>query len=252
MEKIVFFVSISLALLTCAVGCKELAITPGPEVMIEKGEATPSSLTFTVKTKNALECAYSVVKDGEVIPTSEEVLSDGKSVNVLEDVKATVENLIFETKYHIIAAVSGSDGQTASSSIEMATLAEPLPDPVVMERASGKIYGTSNNVGITLRGLVDGVDYEISLDIYDDSCKETHYLGAGTYTVSAATADGSLNSDYSYVQRDNDQFKFASGKLDVEIVGKQYKMTLDVMFSGADAQRFIATYEGAVDGIDVK
>lgn len=118
------------------------------------------------------------------------------------------------------------------------------------DRTSGKQYGSSNNFGVTLRKLQDGIDYEISLDLYDDEGKEKGYLTAGTYTVGNTSTDGSLNYDYSYLQKDNDQYKFSAGTLNVEIESGNYKMRLDVTLS--NGERFIATYLGAIDGFEIK
>lgn len=118
------------------------------------------------------------------------------------------------------------------------------------ERASGKQYGSSNNFGITLRKLQDGIDYEISLDLYNDAGRDKGYLTAGTYTVGTGFTDGTLNSEYSYVQKDNDQYKFTAGTLNVTTEGNIYKMRLDATLN--NGEKFIATYEGAIDGLEIK
>lgn len=235
---------------SCLCGCVDDAVSAVPEVKIEIVEVTPAAVTFTIKSSDALEGAYVVVEDGKDIPSAADVLTEGTAIDVSVPVTETVEGLSPSTKYHVIAAVAGENGQVVFDVAEAETLEDPAPAPVVLERGSGRIYGTSNNVGVTLRGVVDGIDYELSLDLYDDSCRQTGYLGAGTYELSSGSASGSFNSEYSYLQMDNDQHKFTSGTLEVKITDKEYSFVLDVTLK--NGERFIATYDGELEDLPIK
>lgn len=246
------FLFVVTALVTpCLSSCSDGNDNELPEatVSIEAGPVSFSSLTFTIKPVHAVKCAYVVIRDGESVPSAAEIIASGKATDAAAASIKTEEELVEGTKYRIVAAVLGASAeQPVSASIGMETSADPAVvfDPT---RGTGKIYGSTNNIGITLRTAADDIDYELSLDLYDDSSKTTRYLGEGTYEVSTAKTDKSLNSEFSYLQKDNDQFKFKSGNLVVKIVGKTYSMRLTVVLS--DDQTFVASFNGEIDGLPI-
>lgn len=235
----------AIALLGIA-GCKkEEQVAPAPELTVELGECTPTSISFTVNATNAIDVAYLVLAADAEVPAESEILTTGTKIEAGAEV--TVESLQANTKYQIAVAASGENNQYTKEVLEAETLEEPA---IALERAEGRIYGTSNNLGVTLRGVVDGIDYEIALDIYDDRCKETGYLGDGIYNLTNDGASGTFHSGYSYLQKDNDHFQFESGTLTVTINGTDYSLLLDaVLVSG---ETFRASFTGEIDGLPIK
>lgn len=146
-----------------------------------------------------------------------------------------------------MAAVSSTDGQTGIAQQEVTTAEAPV---VVLDRGTAKVYGT-RNIGLTLRGEDSGIDYEISLDLYDDAYAGTGYLTEGTYTVSEGTEDRAMNSEYSYLQKDNDQYKFVSGTLEVKIVDNTYSLKLNVELNN-EGGNFVGTFDGTIDDMPIE
>lgn len=229
----------------CVFACTKPAEAPAPEVSLEIGGTTSSSITFSVSAENAVKCAYVVVKSGETLPDAAAVLSDGTAVDLSASSEIVAGDLEPSTGYTVAAAVSSEDGRTAMSSADAVTEADPA---FVMDRASARQYGSSNNFQITLRGTVDGVEYEIAMDIYDNDGKDAGYVTAGTYNIEEGNADGTVDPAYSYVQKDNDQLKFVSGTLEVGIADGAYAIRLDAVLS--DDSTLVAVYNGTIEDIN--
>lgn len=220
-----------------------------PSVSILIGEVGETAVNFTITPSNAIKCAYSTIAGNSTLPSIEDVLATGIATNPDKESAITLEGLTSGTKYTIIAVVLGSDGVMASATAETSTT-EPTGIVFDPERGSAKIYGSSSNVGITLRTLSDGVDYELSLDLYDQTVPSTGYLGAKTFTVSNGTEDGALNSDYSYLQKDNDQYKFKGGTVKTSIDGTSYIFKIDLTLN--DDERFIGSFTGSFEDMPIK
>lgn len=246
MNRFSFFAALGCAALLAA-GCgKTGSDVPAPAADVTVTEVTASSISFSVSAVNATQGAYMVVPGDETVPEASAILSEGTSVDLSSEAAVTVDGLAPSTAYTVAVAVSSADGRTAVATAEVTTEAVPA---IVLDRASGKHYGAGINWGITVRGNVDGIEYEVSLDLYDVESVEAGYLTEGVYTVSEGMADGDLNSDYSYVQKDNDQYKFVSGTLDVAVSADGYSLRLDTVLN--DGSNFSAVYEGPVDGIEI-
>ena len=256
MNRISFVAALSCAaLLVGGVGCKPASTVP--EVSVTVGEVTSSSVSFSVSAVNAAECFYEVLEGSGAEPDAMEVIENGVPVDLTVSSDVTVEGLEASTEYLIVVAVRSGDGQTALGSVEATTGAEPA---VVLDSASGRHHGSTNNWNLTLRGTVDAVEYEISLDLYDDDSIDAGYLTAGEYTVSDGTEDGDLNIDYSsvdlYVTEDdawtNYHYTLVSGTLDVDIVDGEYSFRLDAVVSDGNTESSLAVvYDGPVDGIEI-
>lgn len=238
-----FFLSLAALGSVCAfAGCSDSTQDVMPEVTIEKGEVTSDQITFTVTPANATACRYMVIAEGEAVPGADKVLADGKVTDADKPSTVTETGLTSGTAYTVIAAVSSENGNTAMAQEQFTTAEDPA---TVLDRCSFRLYG-SRNVSLTLRGDVEGISYEITLDLYDDSYSEAGRLSAGTYSVSSGTEDKALNSEYSYLQKDNDQYKFESGTLEVSFEGDVYTLMLDVVLTNGGGNfkgKFNGTFE---------
>lgn len=258
MKKLFFYAATAVCAFACLTSCNDdddanKTLSSPTVSIIAEGEPTSESISFVITPGNASACAYTVIEKGTEVPSAETVLDNGTTIDATGPTQVTQDGLIPETIYVVVAAVMSGNGETTSGQLEMTTASEPVPDGIVFdpERGSGRRYGSSNNVGITLRGLVDGIDYEASLDLYDDDVLTLNYLGEGTYTVASTTNDGDMNTEYSYLQKDNDQYHFLSGTLEVSIADGVYSMRLDVELDN-EGGRFIGTFNGILDGMPIE
>lgn len=123
----------ALAMLLCLAACEPVEETieaTMPTIELTKGEATATTISFGVKHTNATEAAYLVLPKNEQLPTLEEILASGESLDVLQEnvlYTVTVENLTPETEYQVIAVARNTtinDSKTAGSNkLFMATSA---------------------------------------------------------------------------------------------------------------------------------
>lgn len=245
MNKFSVFAVLSCAAVFAMSGCTKSVETPEPEVSVEIGEVTMNSISFSVAAKNAVECAYVVVADGESVPSAAEILSDGISVDLSADSGLVAEGLEPSTEYTVAVAAASEDGKTAMDSASAATEADPA---IVLDRASARQFGTSNNFQITLRGTVDDVEYEISLDMYDDEGKEAGYVTAGTYSIESGNTDGIVDASYSYVQKGNDRYEFLSGTMEVGITDAGYSIRVDSVLN--DESSLVVVYNGTIEDVN--
>ena len=215
-----------------------------PEVSVEVSGTTVNSVSFTITATDAAECAYSIVKSGETVPSAEDILSDGTAVDLSAGTDVTVDGLESATAYTVAVAVASEDGNTAVDTAEATTAEDPA---IRLDRASGRQFGTSSNFGITLRGTVDGIDYEVQLDMYDDEGAALGYVTDGSYAFSDGISDGDVSVNYSYIQKGNDQYKFVSGTVTVKYADGEYSIRVDSVLN--DESSFACVYEGAVDGL---
>lgn len=120
-----------LALVLCAaVGCETAPTdeTPkeqnAPTIVLAKGTALASSLSFTATVTDATEAAYVVLEDGQQVPTLETILADGTALNVdgADAQTVTAEGLTPATSYTIVAAAKNEAHTVGSNTLYMATI----------------------------------------------------------------------------------------------------------------------------------
>ncbi len=233
----------------CLVSCeKESGKAPVlPSLDVTEVVAAESSLTFQISNQNAVKCAFLVVESSEPVPSQEEVLDKGHAIAVNETVACVQDSLLAETAYCIVA-VAASEDEMVSQKVDAMTLKTPALE-FDADRGSAKLYG-KKNVVVTLRTVVEGVDYELQLDMYDDEYMTTGYLTPRKYVVAANMNDGSVNSDGSYLQLDNDQFKFSEGE--VEVAVREGKFDFEISLVLSNGKVFKACFLGALDNMLVK
>lgn len=155
-----YFIFLQAVLLSIAfVACSDKDEPANVEMEIElsAGSATQNSLTFTVQTKNAERCSWvCVAPDGE-IPTLENILETGTSVDVQQKATVEVPGLVADTEYTILAAVANGNAKKLSEKLVMRTLKpEEKPQPEILEAniLLEATYRSDNQAGAGQYGLV--------------------------------------------------------------------------------------------------
>ena len=231
-------------------GCTRTEQTPEPEVSVEISGTGMDWISFSVTAANASECSYMVVTGDESVPAAADILSGGSVIDLAAGSDFTADGLDPSTSYTVAVAVASEDGKTAVGTASATTAADPA---IVLESATGRQYGSGNNFALTLTGTKDGIEYTVSLDLYDDESRELGYLSAGTWTVADSMDDGSLNSEYSTIDVYNTEdwsnisYKLASGTFEVKISGGEYEMRLDAIAVGKHETGLVFAYRGTVE-----
>ena len=103
----------------------EPAPVPTPElsVTVEAGEATATTLSFTVTPVGAEACAYVCLAADEKIPAADYIMKTGKLIAADKKSDVTAENLLPSAEYSIVVAVKKGDDLAASNVLKMKTLA---------------------------------------------------------------------------------------------------------------------------------
>ena len=147
MKKILYFLIAALAFVACS---KDSGQGAGVSmtVKVTAGEPAETSLSFTVSSSNALNCAWMCVAKTADVPTGTEILSKGKRVFANADINVVASGLNDNTTYVIVAAALDEDFEIVTSApIEMTTL-ERAPQPAV-ELYPGAAEGSSYSFKVT-------------------------------------------------------------------------------------------------------
>ena len=100
--------ALPLAFVACETPDQPVDEVKNPTVAITVGEATESSIAFTITTADADEVKYLVVESAEGTPTATEVLSNGTAAEVNAEAGCYVAELKAETEYTIVAAAKNT------------------------------------------------------------------------------------------------------------------------------------------------
>ncbi len=127
------FLLLALTFVLALVGCEQEEKLPNPQVSLTAGEATETTLSFTVTPSEAKECAYIRLAVGEEIPTAEVILSKGVSIDATKESTQTVTDLTANTEYVFVAAVKNESVTKVSTALKMKTLEAQvvIEDPTV-------------------------------------------------------------------------------------------------------------------------
>ena len=121
--------ALPLAFAACETPDQPVDEVKNPTVAITVGEATESSIAFTITTADADEVKYLVVESAEGTPTATEVLSNGTAAEVNAEAGCYVAELKAETEYTIVAAAKNAKA-VAKAEAKMTTKKggdEPVP-----------------------------------------------------------------------------------------------------------------------------
>ena len=194
-----------------------------PTVAITVGEATESSIAFTITTADADEVKYLVVESAEGTPTATEVLSNGTAAEVNAEAGCYVAELKAETEYTIVAAAKNAKA-VAKAEAKMTTKKggeEPVPPTpgdeydvtFTANEAHIEYYGDQFSPGYNYYVILSDVGMELTenemsfkdtgiyylLDLYAaDSAENNNYtVPNGKYKAATSSAAGTFGiGDY--------------------------------------------------------
>lgn len=194
-----------------------------PTVAVTTGEATESTIAFTVVSTDAEKVAYLVV-EGTEAPTASEVLANGTAVEANKSVELTASELKAETEYTIVAAAQNSKAVVKASATKATLKAndEPGPEPGPTDSwvASHFYADFDDSEGVNMYAIMLGdkdfgnsgwgVDGGTYYTIYFVSAtKGGGKLPKGTYVLDDSYSAGTIIIDYSYRHTmENGQLKY--------------------------------------------
>ena len=190
-----------------------------PTVAVTVGEATESSIAFTVASTDAEKVAYLVV-EGTEAPTASEVLANGTEIEANKSVELKASELKAETEYTIVAAAQNAKAvvkATASkTTLKGGETPEPEPEPEPDPTPDGNTFTATHIVtdyayedgmhvyvfelgdkewGNNGWGVNGGTYYSFAII---SSSKGNGVLPNGTYTLAETYSVNTIIPDYSY------------------------------------------------------
>lgn len=103
---------------------------PAPGLTITPGEVTETSVKFTIASNDAMAAKYVCVAASAAVPSAEEIMASGKTVDVSSAKEYTEEGLEADTEYVVAAVAKGLDDKTLSDVVK-ATIRTDKPEPVI-------------------------------------------------------------------------------------------------------------------------
>lgn len=251
------FYIFTMSVLTAAValiGCSKSNETAGePAVSAELISATTKTLTFSITPVNAVKCAWMVLASDANIPNAETILAEGVPAHANEASNVTESGLSAFTSYNFVVAVANADKKVSFYSLEAKT--EDVPEVEFdSNRATGRKYGGSvTNFGITFNTEFDGVDHQLSLDVYDFENSGALCLKPGTYTVTDAHEGKTIGKEYSNILIDNNQYSLESGSVVVTLnEDKTYSIDFRFITNNPAEASFHGVFHGVISGLEVQ
>ncbi|MBQ3043852.1 MAG: hypothetical protein IJD53_05330 [Alistipes sp.] len=264
------FLALSL-LATAFVGCKEdnpvidEPVVVTPEVTLEAGETTETTIAFTVTSKDAEAVAY-LVYDGETVPAAEDIFANGTAVEVNKTVEVTVEELTAETTYGVIAAARNGEEVKVADAIELTTLKAEGPDgpdgpdgpeeEIKIARVEGGL-NSFKEYRLWLHLNNGGLVY-LTVNCVDS---EHNILPANEYpVVFMGDPEAEVETDYDYYvhgdgssyQLGYDMVAIREGKLVVtHLETEGYGLDLDVILDDEEKTALKLSFEGVIPASEI-
>ena len=171
-----------------------------PTVAITVGEATESSIAFTITTADADEVKYLVVESAEGTPTATEVLSNGTAAEVNAEAGCYVAELKAETEYTIVAAAKNAKA-VAKAEAKMTTKKGGEPNPPIPPGDEYDVTFTANEAHIEYYGdqFSPGYNYYVILSDVGMELTENEMKFKDTgiyYLLDPYAADSAENNNY--------------------------------------------------------
>ena len=241
-----------------------------PTVAITVGEATETSITFTITSTDADEVKYLVVESTEATPTATEVLTNGAAVEANTEAGCYIDELEAETEYTIVAAAKNSKA-VVKAEAKMATKGNgeepvpPTPGEFDVEFTAqdayvayyGDMYSAAYNYYIVLSDngvelTENDIDFKDNstyylIDLYATDAAENNNFTVpnGTYKADSTSAAGTFGlGDYgaglSIVEGVPTYYIYAAG----EVVVSDNKIVATITME--DGQKHQITYEGSL------
>ena len=242
-------------------------LTPAPEIVLEAGETTENSLSFTATLTHAERAAYVCLAktDDTALPTAEEILADGTAIEQSGEI--VVEGLDAATTYVIAVAAANKEIVSEVDSIEMTTDMS-VSGPAVFDRqVTGGYYGDSHSSGYAEFHFVladgetteqDGVYTTVgagramSFDLFQFApfTLDNITLPARLYRYATNYGMNTFDPEKTYCMvRDAKgnvkKIEFKSGTIDVQKVGTTYTVKAELVTTTDEP--FTASYEGKIE-----
>ena len=139
-----------------------------PTIELTAGEATDSSLSFTITTTEAESVAWLAIDSSEATPTASEVLASGTKVEANKSVECSATDLEQNTEYTIVAAVKNSKA-VDKKEIKMTTEAS---DPAATQfkrksaaEAEFTAEGGKGEIEYEIVNPIEGTEVEAEADV---------------------------------------------------------------------------------------
>ena len=238
-----------------------------PTVAITIGEATESSITFTITSTDADEVKYLVVEASEGTPTATEVLTNGTAAETNAEAGCYVAELKSETEYTIVAAAKNAKA-VVKAEAKMTTKGNgnepepPTPGEFDVEFTAKdayiEYYGDQSTVAYNYYIILSDVGVILSetqinykdngvyyiLDLYAADAAENNNFTVpnGTYKADSTSAAGTFGlGDYgaglsivegvpTYYLYADGEVVVSDGKIEATITmedGKKHKVTFE-------------------------
>lgn len=140
------YLLLALTFVLALVGCQEDDKLANVKAVLTAGEATGTTLSFTVTPENAETCAYLYYENGVATPDAKMVLANGVAVDAKAASTVTISDLTPSTEYNIVAAVGSGEAAVLSNVLKMSTTA--AADPVVTLEAGS---ATRNSISFVVK-----------------------------------------------------------------------------------------------------
>lgn len=139
-----------------------------PTIELTAGEATDSSLSFTITTTEAESVAWLAIEASEATPTASEVLANGTKVEANKSVECSATNLEQNTEYTIVAAVKNSKA-VDKKEIKMTTEAsDPASTQFKRKSAAEAEFtaeGGKGEIEYEIVNPIEGTEVEAEADV---------------------------------------------------------------------------------------
>lgn len=139
-----------------------------PTIELSAGEATDSSLSFTITTTEAESVAWLAIEASEATPTASEVLANGTKVEANKSVECSATNLEQNTEYTIVAAVKNSKA-VDKKEIKMTTEAsDPASTQFKRKSAAEAEFtaeGGKGEIEYEIVNPIEGTEVEAEADV---------------------------------------------------------------------------------------
>lgn len=219
-----------------------------PKVTIEEGTATETELSFTIRTENAEYGTFACLDSPSEGISAENILSEGKPVDVNTDRIYTVNGLEPGTEYTVLAAVVSDTHTVVSTPLVMKTLThnEPEPETIEITFSGAEVNGDIAPSLFPVR-LYDEAGNEALLNFcIADASSE---VAPGIYMPGDEIAENTLyNSSIIY---DDAEYRISNGT--VEVSGSMDDWSLSMKLTGVSDSGtesvFTGSFKGSVDGL---
>ena len=139
-----------------------------PTIELSAGEATESSLSFTINTTEAESVAWLAIEASEATPTASEVLANGTKVEANKSVECSATDLEQNTEYTIVAAVKNSKA-VDKKEIKMTTEAsDPASTQFKRKSAAEAEFtaeGGKGEIEYEIVNPIEGTEVEAEADV---------------------------------------------------------------------------------------